>query len=99
VLRVALALPLVAVATLVPGTPALLPGLVSRSGHAAHRKVRQWGRFHLASRGIEVSVPRPGSVEVRIHAPVATEERPPDGAEALAEEVRRVVPGGCGGAS
>jgi 1-acyl-sn-glycerol-3-phosphate acyltransferase len=38
---------------------------------------------------------RPGTVEVRVHAPVPVEGRPPEGAEALAEEVRQIVAAGC----
>ena len=51
------------------------------------------GVKRVAPRGIWTL--RPGTVELRIHSPVATEGRPPDGAEALAEEVRGIVEHGC----
>ena len=38
---------------------------------------------------------RPGVVRMTIHAPVETGGRAPDGAAALAEEVRRIVASGC----
>jgi 1-acyl-sn-glycerol-3-phosphate acyltransferase len=40
---------------------------------------------------------RPGRVRMRIHPAVATEGASPDGARALAEEVRQIVAAGCGG--
>ena len=40
---------------------------------------------------------RPGHVRVVLHAPVPVRGRGPDEAEALAEEVRRIVAAGCAG--
>ena len=54
--------------------------------------------------GIKKAVPRglasvrPGRVRVVLHAPVPVAGRKPDEAEALAEEVRRIVSAGCEGA-
>jgi 1-acyl-sn-glycerol-3-phosphate acyltransferase len=51
--------------------------------------------------GVKAVVPhgltsvRPGTVEVALHAPVPTGGRAPGEAEALAEEVRRIVAAGC----
>jgi 1-acyl-sn-glycerol-3-phosphate acyltransferase len=38
---------------------------------------------------------RPGTVKVRVHAPVPVQGRCPEDAEALAEEVRQIVAAGC----
>jgi 1-acyl-sn-glycerol-3-phosphate acyltransferase len=38
---------------------------------------------------------RPGSVRLQVHPSIATAGRPPDSAQALAEEVRAVVAAGC----
>ncbi|MCG6926596.1 MAG: 1-acyl-sn-glycerol-3-phosphate acyltransferase [Acidobacteria bacterium] len=51
--------------------------------------------------GVKEVVPRgllslvPGTVGVRVHAPVPVEGRTPEEAEALAEEVRQIVAAGC----
>ncbi len=51
--------------------------------------------------GVKTIVPRglfslqPGTVTVRVHAPVPIEGRGPDDAETLAEEVRQIVAAGC----
>ncbi len=51
--------------------------------------------------GVKAVVPRglaslrPGTVQVVLHPPVAVAGRSPDEAEALAEEVRRIVDAGC----
>jgi 1-acyl-sn-glycerol-3-phosphate acyltransferase len=51
--------------------------------------------------GVKAVVPhgltsvRPGTVGVALHPPVPTAARPPDAAEALAEEVRGIVARGC----
>ena len=47
----------------------------------------------LAPRGL-LSL-RPGEILVRLHPPVAVEGRTPDDADALAEDVRRIVAAGC----
>ena len=53
--------------------------------------------------GVKKLVPRglfslqPGSVRLRVHAPIATLDQPPDSAQALAEQVRQVVAAGCEG--
>jgi 1-acyl-sn-glycerol-3-phosphate acyltransferase len=52
--------------------------------------------------GVKTVVPhgltslRPGAVRVVLHPPVPVAGRPADDAEALAEEVRAIVAGGCG---
>jgi 1-acyl-sn-glycerol-3-phosphate acyltransferase len=51
------------------------------------------GVKRVAPRGIWTL--RSGTVEVRIHPPVATDRRPPNSAEALAEEIRGIVERGC----
>jgi len=51
------------------------------------------GVKRVVPRGIRTL--RPGTVGVRIHAPVATSDRSPDQAEALAEQVRGIVVAGC----
>jgi 1-acyl-sn-glycerol-3-phosphate acyltransferase len=51
--------------------------------------------------GVKAVVPRglpsvrPGTVRVRLHPPVSVEARSADEAEALAEDVRRIVAAGC----
>ena len=53
--------------------------------------------------GVKAIVPQglfslePGTVDVRVHAPVPVEGRGPGEAEALASEVREIVAAGCGG--
>jgi 1-acyl-sn-glycerol-3-phosphate acyltransferase len=53
--------------------------------------------------GVKLIVPeglfslQPGTVRIRVHAPVPIEGRGPEEAERLAEEVRQVVAGGCAG--
>jgi 1-acyl-sn-glycerol-3-phosphate acyltransferase len=53
--------------------------------------------------GVKTIVPeglvslKPGTVTVRVHAPVPIEGRGPDDAETLAEEVRQIVAAGCVG--
>jgi 1-acyl-sn-glycerol-3-phosphate acyltransferase len=53
--------------------------------------------------GVKAIVPqgllslRPGTVDVRVHAPVPIEGRAPEEAEALAAEVREIVSAGCVG--
>jgi len=53
-LRPLLALPVIALATLVLGGPALLCGLLDRSGRAAHAVARLWARLILRACGIRV---------------------------------------------
>ena len=55
-MRALLAVPVIALDTLVMGGPALLLGLFERSGRAAHRIARHWGRVILGACGIRVIV-------------------------------------------
>ncbi len=55
-MRALLAVPVIALDTLVMGGPALLLGLLDRSGRAAHRIARHWARVILVSCGVEVVV-------------------------------------------
>jgi 1-acyl-sn-glycerol-3-phosphate acyltransferase len=72
-LRALLAVPAVAVATLVLGGPALLGGLVDRSGDAAHAVARLWARLVLRACGVDVELdgvaaPPPPAVYAANHA-------------------------------
>lgn len=55
-MRALLAVPVIALDTLVMGGPALLLGLLDRSGRAAHRIARHWARVILVSAGVKVVV-------------------------------------------
>jgi len=55
-LRALLALPLIALDTIVLGGPALLLGLVDPSGRVAHRIAQHWARFLLRVCGVCVAV-------------------------------------------
>jgi 1-acyl-sn-glycerol-3-phosphate acyltransferase len=54
--RALLAVPVIALDTLVLGGPALLLGLCERSGRAAHRIAQHWARVILRSCGVRVVV-------------------------------------------
>jgi 1-acyl-sn-glycerol-3-phosphate acyltransferase len=55
-LRALAAIPAIAAATLALGGPALLGGLVDRSGAAAHAVARLWARLVLRACGVEVEL-------------------------------------------
>lgn len=55
-MRALLAVPVIALDTLVMGGPALLLGLLDRSGRAAHRIARHWARVILVTCGVKVVV-------------------------------------------
>jgi 1-acyl-sn-glycerol-3-phosphate acyltransferase len=56
VLRVALAVPLILIDTLILGLPALLLGVLDRTGSAPHRIACHWARFILGACGVKVTV-------------------------------------------
>jgi len=56
VLRVALAVPLILIDTLILGVPALILGVLDPSGLAPHRVASHWARFILRSCGVRVVV-------------------------------------------
>jgi 1-acyl-sn-glycerol-3-phosphate acyltransferase len=86
-------------------------GTRSRDGAVGHFKRGSFGLaidagvpvVPVSLVGVKKLVPRglfslqPGSVRLRVHAPIATRDQPPDSAQALAEEVRQVVAAGCEG--
>lgn len=55
-MRALLAVPVIALVTLILGVPALLLGLLDRSGRGAHWIARQWAAFILLSCGVGVIV-------------------------------------------
>jgi 1-acyl-sn-glycerol-3-phosphate acyltransferase len=61
-LRVLLCVPVVTLYTLVLGVPALLGGLLDRSGRVAHAVCRLWGRLLLWTCGVRVVVSGAGHV-------------------------------------